>query len=717
MSDPAPPPLYSQDDPEDDIADTTPAGALTSEGLGPQILILPITDATNFQKGFVGAEGERAAIEGELQIKGAGPGQWNKVFVLLTICYTSDQAITYAPSSRMISFRTIETAYEREIELAAADLVLFSAPDTAEMDLPSSFSFAIPLTEDAPQCIHTPHSSLSHTLTATLQSSNSSLQPLTKTLTVHTRRYTSHPHILAIAPETHSFDDPTRVEVEVPRSTFKAGEPIPIYVKVPPPRRELVVDQGLRLRNIRAELIRIVKVKRDEGDSDSIDSEIESIATAEIDDSVEEGPSTAAVSTAVEKSSGTFGSQEPGFPFFHGASYKTIISRSGASCRFHSSHPVRLRFVLRQPLPSTSPSDRPSNLPDGDYGYLDGETQCASITQTSLLHSVLFCLNVHASFVDMSNRTERFSTVSIPVTIVPPSAPLPEVEEWVDAAYQKKHDRPPAKTIRLDECDVSAPHYQEGEAGPSAQPIGAPPPFEERDAPPPFFSHVPGASTSTRGAPPPFFPHPEASTSSRLPTFLESESEIFVPPDDEQAILTASPAQPIIPGEGTWFGFPPSDQFDGHSEEMQRSSTPPPTLEMATLDTNVTQLADFREPRTMEALGISLEQGEGEGDLPPPPAMDDPSDPPPSIDSDFRFPELRLSPPIRASPSPPHPTYNPSIEPDTTLSNPTPVPPATQAHRHAPPPYLVPGNEEGHEEHVTRPPPYMDFMPPTSDRP
>jgi len=58
-----------------------------------------------------------------------------------------------------------------------------------------------------------------------------------------------------MAPEIHSSDDPTQVEVEIPLVTFKAGEPIPIYVKVPPPRTELVVDQGLRLRNIRVEPI------------------------------------------------------------------------------------------------------------------------------------------------------------------------------------------------------------------------------------------------------------------------------------------------------------------------------------------------------------------------------------------------------------------------------------------------------------------------------
>lgn len=76
------PPIYSQEDPEDSlIAEDTNTALLIPE---PHILIIP-ADANNFQKGYVGAEGERAAIEGELQIKGGRPGQWDKVFVFMQV--------------------------------------------------------------------------------------------------------------------------------------------------------------------------------------------------------------------------------------------------------------------------------------------------------------------------------------------------------------------------------------------------------------------------------------------------------------------------------------------------------------------------------------------------------------------------------------------------------------------------------------------------------
>jgi hypothetical protein len=43
------------------------------------LLIVPTVDVLNFQKGYLGAEGEHAAIEGELQIKGWDTAPWSSV--------------------------------------------------------------------------------------------------------------------------------------------------------------------------------------------------------------------------------------------------------------------------------------------------------------------------------------------------------------------------------------------------------------------------------------------------------------------------------------------------------------------------------------------------------------------------------------------------------------------------------------------------------------
>jgi len=565
--------------------------------------------------------------------------------------------------------------------------------ETNDGPFPSSLPFAIPLLPDTPQSIQTPHSILGHTLTATIHPVDASLPSLSKSLTVHTRRYSSHSSTLSSSPEVYELADPTHVTVQLPRDTFTSGEPIPLYVIVPPPNRETVIDRGLRLRNVRAELVRVVKVKRehledeeiDNGDNEDSDSEM---ATEDMDVK----PSSSAYLDAPDPQPSS--SKMPSSPLFLGSSYRFVVARSGASCRFHSSRPIQLRFVLHQNS-SGSPSDSRTNL-----GRMDSDIESPLITQSTLLHSVTFHIKVHVSFVDTSTQTEKISTIVIPVHILPPPAPLPEVSQSLDQEYQKKHDRPPARTVREEEIDPSIPHYSEGEAGPSMLSAGAPPPFEERDAPPPFFmSSI------------------EAASSSRLPTFQESEREVILPESSD--LMEEIPLAQTIPGEGVIFGFSSDQQFDGHSEDMQRSSTPPPTLEMASRDTDLTPLTDQPTHVTIEALNMVLDQRE-EGTLveehpdppPPPPAMDDPSDPPPSIDSDFRSPVVvvRQSSSPRASP-PLHPSYRQG-DPPNAATLPTEENGAT--HASAPPPYLNLGSqrepETDNDDHdqVTRPPPYVD---------
>ncbi|KAJ3798818.1 hypothetical protein GGU11DRAFT_557350 [Lentinula aff. detonsa] len=639
MSEPLPPPTY-------DVSASSDTTDSTDGHSHPQLLIVPTVDAVNFQKGYLGAEDERAAIEGELQIKGAASEVWDKV---------------------AMSLRTVETAFENEIELGISEIVLWTRSANPPVNaVPSSLLFAIPLMSDAPQSIITPCSSLSHILTASLHPVDAALPVLTKSLNVHTKRFTSHLHSVPIAPETRSLDRPARVHVEVPRTTFQVGEPIPVYITIPPPPREIVVEEGLRLRNVKTEVVQVIKVKHD--------GAVNKPPTETSDDAAE-GTSTSVNATLVpEKLSQS--SKSPLAPLTEDSSFCSTLARSGASCRFHSSIPVRLRFVMHQTSPFSSPANNISNLPSPEYEHLDGDTEYASITQHTLLHSVTFQINVHVSFVHVGSRRERISTITIPITLLPPSASLPQVGTSTDEAYQKKHDRPPVQTNRYE--DELAPHYSEGEAGPSGLPHGAPPPFEERDAPPPFSSSA-----------------PEASSSARLPTFLESEREIIIPPASDQTFVNLPQSMHLVDGEGSLFGFRVSDVFDGHSEDMQRSATPPPTLEMASRDTDVTQLADMAQPESLGlVLSAQVQHENHASELPPPPpALDDPSDPPPSIDSDFRSPDppRQMSPPTSRLHTPP-----PAQSPENQLS---------LSHGHAPPPYLVP---ENHAEHVTRPPPYVD---------
>ncbi|KAI0639290.1 hypothetical protein C8Q77DRAFT_1080451 [Trametes polyzona] len=667
-------------------------GPASNGSVGPQIIIVPAADGVHFQKGFLGADGERAAIEGELQIKSADASfRWRKV---------------------MVSLRTVEQAHGHEIELAHTDVELAGSSEAHGSQQRSSFPFSIPLPPDTPQCLHTIRSSLTHTLSATIWPLEEDAPALSRAFVVHTRRYTSHTHVLYPVPETRVLEEPSRVEVQVPRTTFKAGEPIPIYVTVPTPAPELVLEQGLRLRNLRAELVRSITIRKVNGDVDA-----ESPSESEGD----------GLPVSPQKMTAVPSSSREGIDFQsrlgeHGE--RKVVALSGASCRLHPSQPIRVRLVLHPPSQSPLP-DSPNQLSSEDLFVYDPDADCATITQSTLLHSVSFRLLVHATFMNMTTHTERVSTLSFPLQILPPNAPLPEVESSIDEAYHKKHDRPPTRTVRQDDAEV--PQY---EAGPSAI-AGAPPPFEEREAPPPFWSTEAEAEA-------------EASTSTRLPTFLESEHEIYVPSDEDPTLAPPPPPPPadgavVFDGEGTLFGFLPSAQFDGYADVLPpRACTPPPTLEMATRDTDVTGLANMdmdTGAAAIEALGLALEQqalaGAGPSGVgvdehllpppPPPPPMDDPSDPPPSIDSsDFRAPGA-------AHPHP-HPHDSPPTlpvraqSPHASFGQLTEQPvhgvlsahghghdDEGESHGHAPPPYRVPDLESEHER-VVHPPPYMDLV-------
>ncbi|KAH8120092.1 hypothetical protein DFH11DRAFT_1721952 [Phellopilus nigrolimitatus] len=720
-----PPPTYSQQS-DSDPQSSSNVSLVPSDA---QLLISPLGNTSHLQKGYLGANGERAAIEGEIQIKGVPVHTW--------------QSLT-------VDFSSSESAGERQIELNSVSIELYSRTQPSGSSLSntptvaSSIPFSIPLTEDTPQCLHVGQSSLSHLLTATLRTTEPSLPILTRTIAVHTRRFTSHLLASEIHPHNVSLNIPTPVRVQVPRTIYRMDEPIPVYVTIPPPDRSVILDHGFTLRSVRAELIRSVKLLN----TDDSDSSTSGGVAAHFDEDAFSDDSDSASSDGVPPSaefvspSSSYAVPSSDIPESVSRSelpYETIIARSGSSCRFHTSRDVKLRLVLHGSFPSGSPNWYFSQLPDTENGFAESEIQCASISQSTLLHAVEFRIQVRVTYLHVSTRSEQTYPLIIPVTILPPPAPLPEVDVSIDSAYRKKHDRPPLRTVRREDTDVYIDDYETNHAGPSAQPSGAPPPFD--DSPPPFFSVG------------------EASTSPRPPTFFESESEIIVPSGDHPAAANSLPPLPggmNIEGEGVLFGFPPSERYDGHSDEMTRSSTPPPSLEMSEDDADVTDLADLvdQPERAMDALNLVLEQheerargggGSGEHLPPPPPPMDDPSDPPPSIDSDFRSrdrsldldpppsilsTDFRTTAPVGTMPQPQPPQPSPSVgrsvsqmsEPPTALDvsarRPS-VPEEASAvsPSHAPPPYLNPvalGDAEA--EHVSGPPPYVDLVPSSANQ-
>lgn len=421
--------------------------------------------------------------------------------------------------------------------------------------------------------------------------------------------------------------------------------------------------------------------------------------------------------------------------------FRTSLTRSGAPARFHSSRPVRIRLLVRT---SSAPSS-PAQVPVDSASHTTGVFDCP-ITQSTALHSVDFSLEVSVSF--LRHRTnqatsenlpvQESTSFSVPITVLPPLAKTLEAAGDMDMehAYHKKFDKPPTKTNREAAADVGPP-------GPSAS--GAPPPFDERDAPPPPFVQSE--------------PQQSQAGTSHLPTFLESEAHYVVPlpgpsnssqmPYAGYASVSTSGSQTRpstieedpdrvleIEGEGRLFGFRPEEQFDGLEASFGSGAEPPPAIENVQEDTDVTALADLvdRPERALEAIGRGmgvvasdvdhpsygthersdidrLEQAlqmNAAEEAPAPPFVDDPADPPPGIDMEFRTSPPPFPPPHvdndlvapHLSPVDPPPSIEDAeMQPpivSQTIGNPS----------FRPPPYL---NSTAQPDGQHGPPPYVDL--------
>ncbi|KZT52068.1 hypothetical protein CALCODRAFT_502722 [Calocera cornea HHB12733] len=678
-----------------------------------QVLITPAQSATDFQNGALGVEGEHATIEGEVQIKGAREGAWQRV---------------------SITFQTVETSPDQTVELGSLTQHLYiRAPASASSStstippLPSSLPFAIPLQPDTPECVHTPSSALTHYLLVQLLPTDPSSPQFERKIPVHLRRYsTPSAPVLLTLPHELKINDPVPVYIQLPRLEFRVGEPMPVYITVPPPDRQRLSRTGLRLRNVKAELVRVVSLTGKNGDT---------TPKSERENPRGEGSSTAYKPQFSDKKR----AGKDGWPFFgsgssstDGTTHTTVMSRSGAACRFHSSRPVRVRLVLH-PFALSAEVTTSGRQPLGATHDPREAEGCATITQTTLLHSVSFYLMIRIGFIATTgtDRGEVSIEQTLPITMVPGLAP---VEEDVTASqYSKKHDRPPSRTYRYDEAAPSG-------SGPEEVDAGAPPLFNEVDPAP--AEHE--LSTPDASAPPPFFA--DLPSTSHPPSFLEAQaqSSYSVGPSTSAAGMniaewsTADPGQSIlrIPGEGEQFGFAYEDIYDGFGDgsrtpppplstaESEEPPPPPPEIVLSDEDVSVGEFTQLLN-QTAQRLQAMIDTANGVEAPPPPPAMDDPMDPPPAIDDAFRPVMPAQHRPHAAAPRPDHtiveetatPATPPPPHEDAPLAS---VRPSTSAA--APPPYLVqppaqPAGAHPHRRSLLNtdqqdghgPPPYSDF--------
>lgn len=263
----------------------------------PVLLNLAPLHGASFQTGHLGVSNERngeedgAHLEGEVQVKFVG----------------AETEARPAFSRLEIVFRGVEKKLGKggmEVVLCEEKKVLWEAAPRRDGDLtgegngfpPSSVVWKLALTFDLPHCVHQTHSSISYTLTATLtplsplSPTSPTLSPIVKSAELHLTRYSppgstlspgnssllstipNDVEIPSLSPQFIENTAPFTWTAELERNVFFSGEPINLTVRIGVPSVEVV--EKYQLRMIGAELIRKVKVSRnDEGGGEEEEEE------------------------------------------------------------------------------------------------------------------------------------------------------------------------------------------------------------------------------------------------------------------------------------------------------------------------------------------------------------------------------------------------------------------------------------------------------------
>jgi len=142
------------------------------------------------------------------------------------------------------------------------------------------------------------------------------------------------------------------------------------------------------------------------------------------------------------------------------------------------------------------------------------------------------------------------------------------------------------------------------------------------------------------------------------------------------------------------YGFRLFDQFDGMSVQSEQRSG--------------SGAAESDSDGGVLNVSPHAQEGLDPDEPPPPPALDDPLDPPPTIDVEYLAAPGSMEV-LHEHPPPPHSDQDPHPVPQISSAS----PPSRTLELgalsiHAPPPYATPVARRTDSESVTRPPPYID---------
>lgn len=518
----APPPHYA--------AATSSSGSASVEAdLDTFFDIVPQADQTSFQVGYLGLNGFRAWIKGDVLIK----------------LDNQSRSHSQAYEECTISLHAIESDRDQSITIFSETLTLWqangkgnsvssSSSSTSSNRMPSTLPFIFSLTDDLPHCIHLSSSSLQYRLEATLRSSDSNSHPdAFRSTQVHLTRYTRpgplrdvQNEVDGLSPYTWNVESPTKMMIQLQKTLLRRADPITVFVRIPPPERKL---ESLSLRSVEANLVRIITAK---------------------------GTDT---------------------------KHELLLAHSGKLCRFNSTRAIILRLQLHPPFDM---SNMPYPHPDHDAAQggpilgRGGGGGCESVTQDTLLHDVRFFVRVLIAL--RSDEGERQDVIlEREIVILPGAAGNEEIDSshTQQATSREKSEHRNGKAGEwTTQCSI--------QGGPSASTSSHPFVVQEYEEEYDGYEDVGRSLTDDEQDEQ---VHGMIDEDGPPPTLLESQNDLQVEVEVEgvgagvlrEAQSSEDDRPPSIPGDYVWR----SEEIDisppQHEDLPPPPPTPPPDLEHA----------------------------------------------------------------------------------------------------------------------------------------
>ncbi|PKI83934.1 hypothetical protein MVES1_001981 [Malassezia vespertilionis] len=396
-------------------------------------------DATSFQAGYLGLGGHFASVIGDVATKfdasmcTTGFTKWY-AFLALTISTIWLHVVEW-----------VRYPYVQQIELYTANAVIWQRAEGDTGNVPALLPFQFRLTDDLPQCIHTPESGLTYTLYARLH--HRAGRDLHTSTVIHPTRYTipgreallpyadndvesngaarrwktvEHDYRYSLYPVFWSTNDPIIAHFWLERSVIRKTERVVLQVHIPPPHERAVVDESLQLKSVETALVRVTQ----------------SHPAKQVHPDARILAQVLANHTNDRSSGSTSADANPSAPIVH----ETLVAHGGKSCRFHSQRPIHLSFALRA-VPYVG-SSAAFDLASTEHG-IEGHGTCETITQDTTLHSVHFVLIVRVVLLDAHDVHHDIVTGQL-IRILPGPAGL-DTDASV-APGERKHPVPGASS-------------------------------------------------------------------------------------------------------------------------------------------------------------------------------------------------------------------------------------------------------------------------------